>query len=38
MPVVDFPRHDMPAGERMINAAVMRVAAPASSVVGLHSR
>lgn len=32
--VVDFPRHDMPVGERVINAAVMRVAAPSSSVVG----
>lgn len=31
--VVDFPRHDMPAGERLVNKVVMRVVAPASSVV-----
>jgi len=31
--VVDFPRHDMPVGERVINAAVMRLAAPMSTVV-----
>lgn len=36
--VVDFPRHDMPTGERVINAAVMRVAAPASSAGNSQKR